>query len=166
MSTAERAHAHHVNVTALNNANLSPELFLDTLGLHQNASTIVEGHKVDFKEFFKSHWLDSNFYNILTFHNSAGIGLNNATLAADPVVLLPVQDGVINQCRPADVRYVRLQLLLDFRPLCPAAGPTDNTMLRQEFYVELPQESNQVSYMETATLVNLSLGMAKPTSAP
>jgi hypothetical protein len=39
-------------------------------------------------------------------------------------------------------------------------------MLRQEFYVELPQESNQVSYMETATLVNLSLGMAKPTSAP
>eukprot|EP00956_Cyclotella_meneghiniana_P037710 scaffold143282_cov76-Cyclotella_meneghiniana.AAC.1 len=144
-SIPERAHAHHVNVTALKNANLSPALELDTLGFHQMASTIVDGHKHDFKKFFDRNWYDMANCTILSFHSSTGAIINDATIAADPAILKDVQDGAVNACRPADVRYVRLQSAQDFRDMCPAADAADNTVLRAAYYVELPQGTQAVT---------------------
>jgi hypothetical protein len=143
-TTEERAHAHHVNVTALTNAELQPDVFLDTFGLQMSASTIVDGHKHDFKRYFKNHWVDFGNLRILSFHNSNGAIIADTVTAADNQILKPVQDGNIPNCRNADVRYVRVKCELDFIALCIGHTPGDPTVLHQQYYIELPQETHQV----------------------
>eukprot|EP00956_Cyclotella_meneghiniana_P025135 scaffold51757_cov42-Cyclotella_meneghiniana.AAC.8 len=62
-----------------------------------------------------------------------------AATPADASILEPVANGPVGDCRPADVRFVRVQLNLDFRDLCTAAAATDNTTLRASYYIEVPQ---------------------------
>ena len=61
--------------------------------------------------------------------------LNTAT-AADSAILLPVQNGVLANCRQQDVRFVRVQVSVDYSYRSPGVTP-----LRLDFYIELPQES-------------------------
>jgi len=74
----------------------------------------------------------------MTFHNSNGDVINDTTIAADPTILKPIQDGVLANCRSSDVRFVRLQISLDFADLV-TLDPPGNTILRESYYVELPQ---------------------------
>ena len=58
-------------------------------------------------------------------------------------------DGPVNACRPADVKFVRVSLELDFAhlitvPVAPG-DPAPVTVLRAEFYMELPQSTVQVN---------------------
>ncbi len=60
-------------------------------------------------------------------------------MAADLDVLLPVQDGIIANCRRQNIKFVRVQLSLDFAKLVNIADPMGPTTLQTECYLELPQ---------------------------
>ena len=59
---------------------------------------------------------------------------------------MPVQDGNIADCRAAGVKFVRVQLELDFADLTIAAAtPAPNVVLRGEYYIQLPQSSQNLA---------------------
>ncbi len=58
------------------------------------------------------------------------------------MTLLTYQDGPVATCRVAGIKFVRVQLELDFADLTIAtAAPTPNVILRGEYYIQLPQSS-------------------------
>ncbi len=97
----ERAHAYHVNKTAIMNLNVGVQLQLDTLGSQLNMSSVIDGCKADWLDYYQEHWMDfQHNLTILSFHDSAGrvIPSQNCSTAADPLVLKPIQDGNLDQC--------------------------------------------------------------------
>ena len=144
-TTPEKAHAFHVTKSALYSVSLTPDVHLDTFGQFMNASAVVDSQRFEFDDRFCACWLDMTYLTILSFHNSQGQVIANATIDADPSILKPVADGPVGDCRPPDVKFARLQIALDFRDLCTAAEPTDNTTLRTTYYLELPQTSVPVN---------------------
>jgi hypothetical protein len=128
--------------------------------MYLDSATTVAGLKYDFMDHFHEHWLDMTHLSIVSFRDSSGTGL--------PSILKPVIDGAVANCRPADVRFVRLELSLDFCPLCTAAAATDNTTVRTNYYLELPQTTiavndghghprNLITFHGTADLRTLSV---------
>ncbi len=103
--------------------------------------------------------------------------MNNMTTAANPSILLPVQNGVVAGCRKDDVRFVHVLCFLDFSNLfnIPNPGPT---VLRASFYIQLPQSTqvmtggNNVNYnlatwhgvadLSTLSLDDLCILVLKP----
>jgi len=67
-----------------------------------------------------------------------GTQIHDTTTAANTAILLPVIDGNLANCRKSDVKFVRLQITLDFRSLV-SVDPPGLTALRVEYYVELPR---------------------------
>jgi hypothetical protein len=60
--------------------------------------------------------------------------INNTTVPGDSSILLPVQDGNIADCRSPGVKFVRVQLELDFANLTIATAPAPpNVVLRGEY---------------------------------
>jgi hypothetical protein len=138
----ETAYAFHLTSAALRLLNISPALYLDTLGSRLNVSTTVDGHKFDWTNHLDENWCNFDHLEILSFHNTAGTVLATACLA-DSTVLKPVGDNLTNpNRRPADVRFVRVKLTLDFRPLMLADQP--NHVLEASYYIELPQDTVEV----------------------
>eukprot|EP00956_Cyclotella_meneghiniana_P034895 scaffold109224_cov64-Cyclotella_meneghiniana.AAC.1 len=109
------------------------------MGQLLDSGTTVAGLKHDMDHHFMSHWHDFNHLTILSWHNSTGAAMANAATAADINILKPVQNGPVPDCRPDDVKFN-----LDYRDLCTDATPEDNTILRAEYFFELPQTSVEV----------------------
>ncbi len=65
--------------------------------------------------------------------------MNDTCLAADTAILLPVINGALNMRHKA-IKFVRIQLTLDFTPLVNAV-PLGPTVLCSTFYIKLPQIS-------------------------
>ncbi len=72
---------------------------LDALGAQLNLSTSVKGMIEEWLWFFQDSWFNFSLLQILSFHNNAGGQVNDTTMAADPAILLPLQDGSITDCR-------------------------------------------------------------------
>ena len=143
MPPHERAHAFHFNKTALAANNIDLRLQLDALGTQLNLNATVDGIINDWYRFFYDNWFDFTKLTILSFHNQKGTIMSNTTDPADPTVLLPVINGAVANCRKKDVKFVRVQLTIDYQPLVSAESP-GATVLRTEYYIELPQTSVQV----------------------
>ena len=142
MHDYECAFAFHQTSAALQLLKIEPAQYLDTLGLRLDVSTIVEANKFQWLRHFDKNWCSPAHTSILSFHNSAGNIMNDAVVAGT-MTLKPFTDGLANNARrPADVRFVRLQLRLDFRPLMLA--DQDNHVLDASYYIELPQETRMV----------------------
>ena len=138
MPVQERCLAFQICKTTLTTAAVLPSIKLDVLGRQLNSSTTVEGTMQDFRSRFDDSWCTLAELSILSFHNSAGNVINDTTDAANPSILLPIQDGPLNQCRSADVRFVRVTNTLDMNQLITLDPPGTNT-LRVSYYIELPQ---------------------------
>jgi hypothetical protein len=136
--TEERAHAFHVNMNALNLLPIETRLILDALGRSLNCSAVAEGLMFDWTNHFDSNWVDFVNLSILSFHGSDGRERVNTTTAANPTILLPVQNGAVAGCRKGDVRFVRVDCTIAFSPLITTPGYGTST-LRTSFYIELPQ---------------------------
>ncbi len=134
----ERAHAFHVNMNALNLLPIETRLILDALGRSLNCSAVAEGLMFDWTNHFDSSWFNFAYLSILSFHGSDGRPINNTTIAGDPTILLPVQNGAVAACRQGDVRFVRVDCSIDFTPLITIPGYRTST-LRASYYIELPQ---------------------------
>ena len=140
MPVEERAHAYQVNKTALASAPVDLRVQLDALGQQLNLAATVDGVRDDWLRFFHDSWSDFRRLAILSFHNDAGAQINDTSTAANAAVLLPVVNGHVANCRQANVKFVRVQITLDFRPLVNVEPPGITT-LRVEYYIELPQTS-------------------------
>jgi hypothetical protein len=157
MPPHKSAHAFHINMTALVAQiaqNIDIRLQLDALGTQINLSVMVDGTINDWFRFFYDSWFNFSKLTILSFHNVKGDIVQDTTDAADPTILLPIQVGVLANCRKKEIKFIRIQLMLDFSPLVnitPIAGPT---ILRAEYYIELPQMSRQL-LNGTGTAYNL-----------
>ena len=138
MPIFERAHAFQVARSAIELLPIDTSVLLDALGTQLNCSAIVDGLMFDWRSRFDDHWADFTHLSIQSFHNSAGAKINDTCTAANPSILLPVQNGNVANCRKEDVRFVRVVCSLDFSSLftIPNPGPA---VLRVSFYVELPQ---------------------------
>ena len=66
--------------------------------------------------------------------------MTNTTDVAEPSVLQPIVDGAVTGCRKKDVKFIRVQLMLDYASLINVTPP-GATVLRTEYYIELPQTS-------------------------
>ena len=143
MMPPERAHAFQINKTALAAPGIDRRVMLDTLGAQLNLSAIVDGVLGDWTRHFQRAWCNFHHLTILSFHNDAGAQVNDTT-TADSAVLLPVIDGHVADCRKKNIRFVRVQLNLDFASLV-TLDPPGVTVLRVEFYIELPQSSRDLT---------------------
>jgi hypothetical protein len=65
--------------------------------------------------------------------------LNNTTVPGDSSVLLPIQNGLVADCRQQDVMFVRVQISVDYSYCIRGIQP-----LRLDFYIELPQTSTPI----------------------
>ncbi len=140
----ERAHTFHYNKTALVAQNIDLRLQLDALGTQLNLIATVDGTINDWFQFFYDSWFDFSKLTILSFHNAKGDIMTTTTDATDPSVLLPVVNGVLANCRKKDVKFVRVQLTIDYASLVNGTPP-GATVLRMEYYIKLPQTSVQVT---------------------
>jgi hypothetical protein len=144
MPVYERTHAFQVACTALEPLPVNRCLILDVLGAQLNCSAIVDGQVFNWLNRFDKHWF--NFANLVIqlFHNLAGIELKTTATAADPTVLLPMQNGSPANCRKADVCFVCVQCSIDFLPLVTITNPGPS-VLRAQFCIELPQTTVALS---------------------
>ncbi len=85
-----------------------------------------------------SAWFNFNNLAIISFHDSAGTGINNTTVTGNPALLLPVVNGPVATCCQQDVCFVHVTCTIDFTGLVlmPNYGPTT---LCVGIYLELPQ---------------------------
>ncbi len=72
MATHERAHAFHINKTALLSQYINLRVQLDALGHQLNLSATVEGFINDWLQYFYDRWCDFQALQILSFHNTRG----------------------------------------------------------------------------------------------
>jgi hypothetical protein len=140
----KRAHAFHINKTALAAQNINTRLQLDALGMQLNLSMTVDGTINDWFRFFYDSWFDFSRLTILSFHNVKGDIIPDTMEAGNPAILLPVQDGLLANCRKKDVKFVHVQLTLDYSLLVNVTTQAGPTILRAEYYIELPQTSRQL----------------------
>jgi hypothetical protein len=144
MPPHEHAHAFHINKTALAAQNIDTRTQLDAPSTQVNLSVTVDGTINDWFRFFYDSRFDFSKLTILSFHNIKGNIVPEMMDAGDPAILLPVQDRVLANCRKKDVKFIRVQLMLDFSPLVNVTTQAGPTILRAEYYIELLQMSRQL----------------------
>ena len=143
MATHERAHAFHINKTALSSQNMDLRVQLDALGYQLNLSAMVKGVINDWLWYFHDRWCDFHQLLILSFHNTKRNEVTDSTDATDSSILLPVVDGALNTCRK-NVKIFRVQLSVNFIDLVTIDNPGPTTV-RIEFFIELPQTTRQMT---------------------
>ena len=71
--------------------------------------------------------------------------ITNTTNATNPAVLLPVQDGNVDDCRKQGVKFVCVQLRLDFSSMAIFSVTSHSCILLEEYYIELPQATKALN---------------------
>jgi hypothetical protein len=139
MKPPKRAHAFQVNKTTLTAPGIDRYMMLDVLGAQLNLSAIVDGirGRGDWYHHYSRNWSNFDNLTILSFHNNSSMQVDDTTTAEDSAILLPVAKGPIPSCRKQNIRFVWVQMNLDFASLVTLDNP-GVTVLRVEFYIELP----------------------------
>ena len=107
MATHERAHAFHINKTALLSQNINLRIQLDALGHQLNLGATVEGVINDWLRYFYDRGCDFQTLQILSFHNIKRNEVSDSTDVADSLILLLVVNDGLNTCRK-NVTFVRV----------------------------------------------------------
>jgi hypothetical protein len=145
MEVHERAHTFHVNKAALALQTIPTRLQLDALGNQLNLVATMDGVIHDWLRHYQDGWYNFRCLKVLSFHDVKGDIITNTTAPANPTILLPVQDGNIADCRKQNVKFVRVQLRLDFSTLANAGVTTHLCTLLEEYYIELPLTTKAVT---------------------
>jgi len=140
MGDPEKAMAFQQNKTALTSADLDQKERILALADRLDLMLTAESSLADWERKLRSNWANFANLSILSWHGANGNTLNNTTTAADASILLPVQDGAAHSCRSSGVKFVRVQLALDYADL-NRIDPTPNCVLRGEYYIQLPQDT-------------------------
>jgi hypothetical protein len=140
MPVEECAHGYQINKMALASAPIDLRVQLDALGQQLNLAATADGVRNDWLRFLQDSWCDFYRLVILSFHNDAGDQIQDMMMTADMAILLPVVNGNLVNCRRPNVKFVRVQITLDFHSLV-SVEPPGITTLQVEYYIELPQMS-------------------------
>jgi hypothetical protein len=103
----------------------------------------AESSLADWERRLTKNWFNFAYLTIISWHNARGGLINNTTVANNPLVLLPAQNGVAASCRAEGVTFVRVSLRLDFLNLCTIT-PAFSRVLCGSYYIELPQNTVQL----------------------
>ena len=155
MEVHERAHAYHVNKAALSAQTIPTHLQLDALGNQLNLAATMDGVLQEWTRYFQDHWYYFRHLKILSFHDTKGDMMSDTTSKTEPARLLPVQDGNVADCRKQGVKFVRVQLRLDFGTLATWGIPSQSFVLLEEYYIELPQATKAMN-VGTGSSYNLT----------
>jgi hypothetical protein len=140
MSDPEKAMAFQQNKTALASAELDQKVRILALADRLDLMLTAELSLADWERKLHRNWANFANLSILSWHSRNGNLINNTMTAVDESILLPVQDGAANTCRATGVKFVRVQLALNYADL-NRIDPTPNTTLKGEYYIQLPQDS-------------------------
>ena len=140
MGVHERAYAHHVNKTNLCILDVTPRQMLTALGHQIGQSTFIEGKMSDFLRRFEDQWSNLQLVKILSFHNSIGDPIVDTCIAGSRAILLPIQNGVVGNCRRGDIRFVYVRANVDYSDKID--GPMNRFII--EYFIELPQSTYQL----------------------
>jgi hypothetical protein len=136
----ERAFACQVAKSALESLPVVIRLIIEAMVMQLNCNATADGLIYNWKSVLDEGWYNPALLQILSFHNSAGSKILDTTTNADASVLLPVVDGALANCRKSDIRFVRVQITLDYTALF-AAGHTGPKSIKSMYYIELPNTS-------------------------
>jgi hypothetical protein len=141
MSDPEKALAFQHNRTALASADLDQRARILTLANRLNLMLTAEASFADWERKLSKNWSNFRYLTILSWHDEKGARIAARTTAGNSSVLLPVRDGNVADCCSAGIKFVHVQLKLDFADLtiAAAANPAPNVVLRGECYIQLPQ---------------------------
>jgi hypothetical protein len=106
MPIFEHAQNFQLVKNALKPLPINTCVILNAIGMQLNCSAIVDGLIYDWHTTFDKVWFDFRNLAIISFHDSTGAKINNTTVADNPAVLLPIQDGAVALCCRQDVRFV------------------------------------------------------------
>jgi len=137
MPVHECAFAYQVALSALESFPVNIRLIIEAMAMQLNCNATADGLMYDWKSILDEGWYNPELLEILSFHNSAGNEIADTTTFADASILLPVVDGLLANCRKSDVRFVRVQITLEYATLF-AAGHTGPTSIKSMYYIELP----------------------------
>jgi hypothetical protein len=145
MSDPEKALAFQHKRTALAGADLDQRARILTLADQLNLMLTAEAGLADWERKLSKNWSNYQYLRILSWHDERGTRINSTTVPGDSSVLLPVQNGNIADCRAPSVKFVRIQLELDFADLTIAtSNPAPNVVLWGEYFIQLPQSSRDL----------------------
>ncbi len=105
----------------------------------------MDGVIQDWTRYLQDNWFNFRHLKILSFHDTKVDMMTNTTNPTDPTRLFSVQDGNVNDCHKQGVKFVCLQLCLDFSSLAIASVMTNYCILLEEYYIELPQSTKSMS---------------------
>jgi hypothetical protein len=139
-SVVERAHAFQICKSALSALNINICILFNALGSQLNCMATIDGLVYNYTQIYKEGWFNPANLQILSFHDSTGMQINNTTIVRNPAFLLPVVNGPVADCHQKDVCYVCVQLSLNFAGLL---GPQHigASVIKSMYYIELPQTS-------------------------
>jgi len=140
MPVHEKAFAYQVAKSALESLPVDIRLIIEAMVMQLNCNATADSLIYNWKSVLDEGWYNPNLLQILSFHNSAGIKIIDTTMIADASVLLPVVDGALANCRKPEVRFVHIQITLDYAALF-AADHTGPTSIKSMYYIELPSTS-------------------------
>jgi hypothetical protein len=102
----------------------------------------VDGVVNDGLCFFQDQWYDFNCLTILSFHSNNGDVNEVTTTATNINILLPVQDGNVANCCRQNIKFVWVQLTINFTLLINVPNQAGPMTLWTEYYIELPQTTH------------------------
>ena len=140
LADPEKVMAFQQNKTVLALANLDQKARILALTDRFDLMLTAESSLANWERKLHCNW--ANFANllILSWHGANGNIINNTTTATDASILLPAQDRAANACRPPGVKFIIVQLTLDYADL-NRIDPAPNTVLRGEYYIQLLQDT-------------------------
>jgi hypothetical protein len=134
MTDPKKAMAYQHNKTALASADLDQRVRILTLADRLNLMLTAESSLTNRERKLSRNWANFKYLMILSWHDAKGTVIASTMTAGDSLVLLPVQNGSIADCHSAGVKFVRVQLELDFANLTTAAAHlAPNVILRGEY---------------------------------
>ncbi len=144
MSDPKKAMAYQHNKMALASADFDQCMCILTLADWLNLMLMAKSSLANWEQKLTKNWANFGNLEIISWHNLNGGRINNTTDATNPSILLPVQDSATNQRCASGVKFVQIQLVLNFPNLNTIQGAS-NTFLRGKYYIQLPQSTIQLT---------------------
>jgi hypothetical protein len=147
MTNAEKALAFQHNKTALASTNLDQCARLLTLANRLKLMLMAKSGLADWERKLSPNRANFDHLNILLWHNAKGDSIVDITNTTDLSILKPVQNGKKDDCCSTGVKFDHVQLELDYSDLATTSAglPTSSTVLRSEYYIQLPQDTKDLT---------------------
>jgi hypothetical protein len=146
MTNADKALAFQHNKTVLASADLNQRTHILTLAEQLNLMLMTKSSLADWEQKLSPNWANFANLTILSWHKAKGDFIMDTTSASDPSTIKPVKDGKREECRSAGIKFICIQLELDYSDLATPAGPAaSNTVLWGEYYIQLLQNTKDIT---------------------